>query len=157
MKSKKSGNSSLLKEFTKSVIIQNKGKDTTLEFMNIPYTPEQIASTEAVKRGLFTGYEMTGFINCYREDLYYLFDAIDKLKGAEKIDKLNELKSQYQDKFNRSKLKTPYHHRKKLFSFIDIEIREAQKEYFLVHDTISSEYKPLLLKDIAVKFGCSAK
>lgn len=141
-----------LKEYTKTVKMKNKGKDFTVEFMNIPYTDEQILNFEAVKRGLFTGYELTGFINCYGINLYSLFDVIDNLKGAEKIDKLNELKTQYQDKFSFSQSHTPFHHRKKLFAFIDKEIRETQKDYFS-----NIESKPLILKDMATIYGCSVK
>lgn len=92
-------------------------------------TEEHIGNYEAVKRKVFTVFEMIGVIECFQSDLSLLFWVIDKNKGQKLIDKLEEFKLDFQYRYENYSLRALYqHHHQKLFSFITKKISEINLE-----------------------------
>jgi hypothetical protein len=157
---------------TKYVPIQVKGKTQYMAFAHYPMDEKQISSLEAVKQGVFTMHEMLGVLECFRDNLSLLFHVLDRpgANSEELVERICSFKNHYLVRWDKlSPVEKPqYHHQyQKLMDYLDGRLWQEQKKVFLsLRDSDkmdllipppTSEYKPLLLKEMAEIYGCSVK
>ncbi len=110
--------------------------------------PDSVLNMEAVKRGLFTGAEMMGSIDCFQSDFNSMFFAIDQLKGQALEIELKKWELEFNNRYLNCPDRQLYEHlHQKLILFITDKIIRVQNNI--------PELKPLTIKEMAFLYGCT--